>query len=35
MHHRAQCLNLLRRLGVEKLPPSSVLEWMMMVDTNA
>jgi uncharacterized damage-inducible protein DinB len=27
MHHRAQCLNMLRRLGVEKLPPSSVAEW--------
>ena len=32
MHHRAQCLNMLRRLGVDPLPPSSVLEWMMMVD---
>ena len=30
MHHRAQCLNMLRQLGVEKLPPNSVLEWMMM-----
>lgn len=26
-HHRAQCQNMLRRLGVEKLPPSSVIEW--------
>jgi len=27
MHHRAQCLNMLRRLGVHPLPPSSVTEW--------
>ncbi len=26
-HHRAQCLNLLRHLGVTPLPPSSVAEW--------
>jgi uncharacterized damage-inducible protein DinB len=26
-HHRAQCQNMLRRLGVEKLPQSSVIEW--------
>src|SRR4051812_43657275 len=26
MHHRAQCLNMLRHVGV-KLPPSSVVEW--------
>jgi len=32
MHHRAQCLNMLRRLGIEPLPPTSVLEWMLMVD---
>ncbi len=32
MHHRAQCLNMLRQLGVEKLPPNSVVEWMLMVD---
>ncbi len=32
MHHRAQCLNMLRQLGVEQLPPSSVVEWMMMAD---
>jgi uncharacterized damage-inducible protein DinB len=32
MHHRAQCLNMLRHLGVKPLPPSSVLEWMLMVD---
>lgn len=27
MHHRAQALNMLRRLGVDPLPPSSVTEW--------
>jgi uncharacterized damage-inducible protein DinB len=27
MHHRAQCLNMLRQLGVAPLPPSSVAEW--------
>lgn len=32
MHHRAQCLNMLRQLGVEKLPHSAVVEWMLMVD---
>lgn len=32
MHHRAQALNMLRQLGVEKLPPSAVLEWMLMAD---
>ncbi len=26
-HHRGQCLNMLRRLGVSPLPPSSVAEW--------
>lgn len=30
MHHRAQCLNMLRHLGVEQLPPSAVIEWVMM-----
>jgi uncharacterized damage-inducible protein DinB len=29
MHHRAQCLNMLRQLGVEQLPMSSVMEWMI------
>lgn len=29
MHHRAQCLNMLRHLGVEPQPPSSVLQWML------
>lgn len=27
MHHRAQCLNMLRQLGVNPLPQSSVVEW--------
>ena len=33
MHHRAQCLNMLRQLGVDPLPPSAVVEWILMVDT--
>jgi uncharacterized damage-inducible protein DinB len=32
MHHRAQCLNMLRQLGVSPLPPSSVAEWTFMAD---
>lgn len=32
MHHRAQCLNMLRHVGVNPLPLSSVLEWIMTVD---
>jgi uncharacterized damage-inducible protein DinB len=32
MHHRAQCLNMLRHLGHEPLPPSSVLEWIFMAE---
>ena len=28
MHHRAQCLNMLRHLGVQSQPMSSVAEWM-------
>lgn len=28
VHHRAQCQNMLRHLGVSELPQSSVLEWM-------
>lgn len=32
MHHRAQCLNMLRHLGVTPLPPSAVVEWMIMVE---
>jgi uncharacterized damage-inducible protein DinB len=27
-HHRAQCLNMLRQLGVKPLPMSSVIEWI-------
>ncbi len=30
VHHRAQAINMLRRLGVEKMPPSSVMEWVMV-----
>jgi uncharacterized damage-inducible protein DinB len=30
MHHRAQCLNMLKQVGVEKLPLSSVVEWSWM-----
>jgi len=30
MHHRAQCLNMLRHLGVKPLPPSGVIEWTQM-----
>ncbi|MCA9302534.1 MAG: DinB family protein [Phycisphaerales bacterium] len=33
MHHRAQCLNMLRQLGVVDLPESSVMEWMLAGDT--
>lgn len=29
MHHRAQCLNMLRQLGVEDLPNPSVMWWML------
>lgn len=28
-HHRAQCLNMLRQLGVADLPPSSGMQWAM------
>jgi uncharacterized damage-inducible protein DinB len=27
MHHRAQCLNMLRQLGVQPLPASDVIQW--------
>jgi uncharacterized damage-inducible protein DinB len=33
MHHRAQCLNMFRQLGVDPLPPSAVVEWTMMADS--
>jgi len=29
MHHRAQCLNMLRHVGVNPLPQSSVLQWTL------
>lgn len=32
MHHRAQCLNMLRHVGVSPLPPSSVAEWSFIAD---
>jgi uncharacterized damage-inducible protein DinB len=34
MHHRAQCLNMLRRVGMTTLPQSSVLQWMLAAKTN-
>jgi uncharacterized damage-inducible protein DinB len=34
MHHRAQCLNMLRQLGVKPLPLSSVAEWTMSGKAN-
>ncbi len=33
MHHRAQCLNMLRHLGVSPLPPSAVVEWVLQQDS--
>lgn len=33
MHHRAQCLNMLRQLGVDPLPKSSVTEWFLETQT--
>lgn len=35
MHHRAQCLNMLRQLRVTPLPPSSVAEWTWMGEAPA
>lgn len=35
MHHRAQCLNMLRQLGVQPLPPSSVAEWTWLRGTQS
>jgi uncharacterized damage-inducible protein DinB len=32
MHHRAQCLNMLRRLGLTDLPESSVVQWSRSFD---
>jgi uncharacterized damage-inducible protein DinB len=34
-HHRAQCLNMLRHLGVTPLPPTSVAEWTWVGDAQA
>lgn len=31
-HHRAQCLNMLRQLGVSPLPPSSIIEWTLVAN---
>lgn len=33
MHHRAQCLNMLRQLGVDPLPASAVVEWVLTADS--
>lgn len=35
MHHRAQCLNMLRQMGDESPPDVSVVVWMLTKDTNA
>jgi uncharacterized damage-inducible protein DinB len=35
VHHRAQCLNMMRQLGVSPLPGSSVVEWAMTGDRGA
>ncbi len=32
MHHRAQCLNMLRHVGVNPLPKSSVTEWSLAAE---
>jgi uncharacterized damage-inducible protein DinB len=32
MHHRAQCLNMLRHVGITPLPQSSVLQWMLAAE---
>ncbi|MBL4697580.1 MAG: DinB family protein [Phycisphaerales bacterium] len=29
MHHRAQCYNMLRQLGIKDQPMSSIMEWMI------
>lgn len=33
MHHRAQALNMLRRLGVSELPPSTIRQWTLFADS--
>jgi uncharacterized damage-inducible protein DinB len=35
MHHRAQCPNMLRHLGVDGLPENSVFQWMMAFPPSA
>jgi uncharacterized damage-inducible protein DinB len=35
MHHRAQCLNMLRHLGVSPLPKSAVVEWSVELNPPA
>jgi uncharacterized damage-inducible protein DinB len=35
MHHRAHCITMLRHLGVEALPASAVVEWMLAADSPA
>ncbi|MFT3683717.1 MAG: DinB family protein [Phycisphaerales bacterium] len=32
-HHRAQCLNMLRQLGVTRLPELTVIDWQSEVET--
>jgi uncharacterized damage-inducible protein DinB len=32
MHHRAQCINMLRQVGADPVPRSSVMEWVRVVD---
>lgn len=32
-HHRAQCLNMLRRLGVTRLPELTVVDWQSEAET--
>jgi uncharacterized damage-inducible protein DinB len=30
VHHRAQCMNMMRHLGIKPLPPMSVTEWTIL-----
>ncbi|MCC5822220.1 MAG: DinB family protein [Phycisphaerales bacterium] len=32
VHHRAQCVNMLRQIGVDPLPPGSALQWSLTDD---
>lgn len=34
IHHRAQCLNMFRQLGITPTPPTSVIEWSLTPETN-